>query len=131
MITLNKVLDLDAVTCALMGVALTLAAAPLSELLALPQSLLFYAGCLLFPIAAFMAVLARQAMPSPAGVWLVILGNAGWIVASIAVLAVAGPNMLGVGFLVMQALVVAVLALAEFNALARRPATRPGTSAAS
>ncbi|MBL0937098.1 MAG: hypothetical protein IBJ07_20350 [Rhizobiaceae bacterium] len=120
--TLKKVLNLDAVTCALMGVALTVAAAPLSELLALPQSLLFYAGCLLFPIAAFMAVLARHAMPSPAGVWLVILGNAGWVVASIVVLAVTGPNMLGVGFLVIQALAVALLALAEFNALARRPA---------
>lgn len=122
MITLNKVLDFDALTCALMGIALTAAASPLSTLLALPQSLLFYAGCLLVPIAAFMAVLARQAMPSPAGVWLVILGNAGWVVASIVVLAVAGPNMLGVGFLVIQALAVALLALAEFNALARRPA---------
>lgn len=131
MITLKKVLNLDAVTCALMGVALTVAAVPLSTLLALPQSLLFYAGCLLFPIAAFMAVLARQAMPAPAGVWLVILGNAGWVLASFAVLAVAGPNLLGIGFLIVQALVVALLALVEFNALARRTATTPGTTVAS
>lgn len=122
MTKLNNILALDALTCAMMGVGLTVAAPALSSLLALPQSLLFYAGCLLFPIAAFMAVLARQARPSPAGVWLVILGNAGWVLASLAVLAVAGPNVLGIGFLIVQAVVVALLALAEFNALARRPA---------
>ncbi len=119
---LNRILGLDALTCAVMGVVLIAGAPTLSTLLALPQNLLFYAGCLLFPIAAFMAVLARQAAPWPAGVWLVVLGNAGWVAASLVVLVVTAPNVLGVGFVVIQALVVALLALAEFNALNPRRA---------
>ncbi len=118
--TLNKILGFDALTCALMGAVLTFASASLATLLALPQELLFYAGCLLFPIAAFMAVLALQAQPWAAGVWLVVLGNAGWVVASLAVLIIAAPNALGIGFLLIQAVVVAVLAFAEFKAVARR-----------
>jgi hypothetical protein len=118
MTNLKTILSIDALTCALMGVGLTVCASTLSTLLGLPQSLLSYAGWLLFPIAAFMAVLARQARPWPAGVWLVILGNAAWFLASLAVLAVTGPNLLGAAFLVIQALVVAGLALAEFKALA-------------
>lgn len=121
--TLNKILALDALTCALIGIVLTLSATALATLLALPQDLLFYAGCLLFPIALFMAVLARQARPWAAGVSLVIIGNAAWVLASLAVLVIASPNALGVGFLVIQALVVAVLALAEFRG-AGHPAAR-------
>lgn len=120
--TLNKILALDAVTCALMGLALAVSAPTLSALLALPEVLLFYAGCLLFPIAIFMAVLARQARPWATGVWIVILGNASWVLASLVVLVTAGPNALGAGFLVAQALAVSLLALAEFNGLGRRPA---------
>jgi len=122
MTNLNRILGLDALTCAVMGVVLIAGAPALSTLLALPSTLLFYAGCLLFPIAAFMTILACQTAPWPAGVWLVILGNAGWIAASLVVLVASGPNVLGVGFVIVQALVVALLALAEFNALNRRRA---------
>jgi hypothetical protein len=38
---------------------------------------------------------------------------------SLAVMVVIGPNLLGAALLVMQALVVALLALGEFKALAR------------
>lgn len=120
--TLNKILALDAATCALMGLALVVSASPLSALLALPQDLLFYAGCLLFPIAVFMAVLARQPRPWTVGVRIVILGNAVWVLASLVVLLATGPNALGAGFLVAQALVVTLLALAEFNSLGRHAA---------
>lgn len=78
---------------------LTLWATALAPLLALPRDLLFHAGCVLFPIAIFMAVLA-----------------------SLAVLMLRGPNMLGVGFLAARALVVALLALAEFKAVSRQAA---------
>lgn len=120
--TTNKILAFDALTCALMGVVLTLSAGALAPLLALPRDLLFYAGCVLLPIAIFMAVLARQDRPWAAGVWLVIAGNAAWVLASLAVLLLTDPNMLGAGFLAGQALVVAVLALAEFKTVGR-PAT--------
>ncbi|GLQ55877.1 hypothetical protein [Devosia nitrariae] len=120
--TLNRILAFDALTCALMGSVLILSAPALSALMVLPQDLLFIAGCVLLPIALFMAVLARQVRPWTAGVWLVILGNAAWVAGSLALVAVTGPNLLGTGFLILQALVVALLGLAEFNAGPRRPA---------
>lgn len=121
--TVRNILALDAATCALMGIVLAAAARPLSALLALPQDLLFYAGLLLLPIAGFMAVIARHTQPWATGVWLVIAGNAAWVLASIVVLATTSSNMLGTGFLAFQAGIVAVLAMGEFKALARRPAS--------
>jgi hypothetical protein len=117
---LAKILALDALTCALMGIALIVVASPLSILLALSQDLLFYAGCLLLPIAIYIGGLSRQINPSSTGVWLVIIGNIAWIFASVAVVAIVRPNALGVGFLLLQALVVAMFALAEFKAERRR-----------
>lgn len=121
--SINKILAFDALTCALMGIVLTLSAATLESLLSLPRDLLFYAGCLLFPIAIFMAVLALRSQPLGIGVWLVILGNAAWVLASLAALMLTDPNTLGVGFLLAQALVVAVLAMAEFKAVGRPAAS--------
>ena len=106
-----------------MGVLLTTSAPALSTLLALPHDLLFFSGGLLLPIAAFMAVLAWQARPWTIGVWLVVAGNGAWILASLTVLIALGPNVLGAGFLAVQSLVMAVLTMAEFNALARRRAS--------
>lgn len=120
--TLNRILALDALTCALMGVLLVLLAPMLAGLLGLPHDLLLYAGWLLFPIAAFMGVLAWQVAPPAAGVWLVVIGNVAWIVASLVVLVAAGPNFLGSVFLIVQAAVVAVLSLAEFAARSRQMA---------
>jgi hypothetical protein len=119
---LSQILALDALTCVFMGVALIAVTPALSSLLALPQDLLFYAGCLLLPIAVFMATLSRQVAPSSTGVWLVILGNVAWIFASVAVVASVLSNALGVGFLLLQAFIVAIFSLAEFKAVSRRDA---------
>jgi len=116
--TINKILAFDAFTCALMGMVLVLAGPALATLLALPQDLLLYAGYLLLPIAAFMAAMAWR--PVPAGVWLIILGNLAWVLASAIVLFTTGPNAFGAVFLVLQALAVALLGLAEFKFNARR-----------
>lgn len=118
--TLNKILAFDALTCALMGILLLALAGWLSALLALPQDLLFYAGGLLLPIAAFMAVLSRQATPWAPGVWLVVIGNFAWVAASLAVLPLTSPNLLGTLFVLAQAVVVAALAVAEMLGM-RRP----------
>lgn len=118
--TLNKILALDALICALMGIVLVAFAGGLSVLLALPQDVLLYAGLLLFPVAAFMAVLSRQASPWTAGLWLVVLGNLGWVLASLAVLLLTTPNLLGIAFVLLQAVVVALLATVEFAGV-RRP----------
>lgn len=108
---------LDAVTAAAMGVLLSAASDPLAALTALPAGFLFYIGLALFPMAAAIAVAALR--QTPALVWLVILGNVLWVIASFALLASAwiAPNYWGVAFVAGQAAVVALLTLMEYAAL--------------
>jgi hypothetical protein len=127
--TLRRLLLTDAATCAVMGLALDLGAAPLASLTGLPAPLLLAAGLSLLPIAVFMALVAWR--PHPAAVRLVVLGNAAWVAASLLLL-VSGPltgwaaaNGLGVAVVLAQALAVAGLALLE-QAAAR--AARPQTA---
>lgn len=113
---LRTVLWLDAVTCAFTGLVLALLSARLSEWLGLSETLLFYAGLVLFPTAAFMAWTAtRRTMPK-AAVWTVIGGNALWVLGSLLVLALS-PTALGYAFVIAQAIVVAALAELEYVGL--------------
>lgn len=116
--SLRAVLVLDAATCLLMGVLLVAAAGPLAALLGLPQALLFWAGIVLFPSAALMAATAVTRRPLPGLVWLVIVGNAAWVLASLGVLMVFEPNALGIAFVLVQAVVVLVLLVLEKRSLA-------------
>lgn len=113
---LRKILWLDAATCVATGLLLSILSAPLSAWLGLPEALLFYAGLALFPIAAFMAWTATR-LAEPA-VWLVIGGNALWVLGSLAVLALS-PTALGYAFVIAQAAAVAVLAELEYIGLRR------------
>lgn len=122
-LSLRRLLLVDAATCAAMGLLLTLGAAPVAELTALPAGLLLYVGIALFPCAAFMALAALPQTVNPLAAWVVVLGNVGWVVGSAGIL-VAGwvaPNALGVVFVVIQALAVAVLAKLEHGALRGGP----------
>lgn len=119
---LRRALLLDAATCVGTGALLALAASPLAPLLGLPAALLFYAGLALLPIGAFMAwVGTRQSAPA-AAVWLVVVGNALWVLASLFVLFVFPSTMLGTAFVIAQAVVVAVLAELEWMGLRRTSA---------
>ncbi|MEQ8429381.1 MAG: hypothetical protein RLN94_08930 [Roseovarius sp.] len=101
-----------------MGVGLVALAGPLAGLMALPAPLLFWAGAILFPVAAYMAAVALWLPGNAPAVMLVILGNVLWVVASLALLAgVVAPNALGVAFLLGQAAFVAVMARLEQLAL--------------
>jgi hypothetical protein len=106
---LRRTLMVDAATCAAMGTLLVFYSAPLSGLLGLPATLLFYAGVALFPCAVLMLV----AMGSRALAWLVVAGNAAWILGSVAVLLLTSPTALGYAFVIAQAIAVAVLAELE------------------
>ena len=117
--TLRRVLMVDAATCVATGLLMTLFTTPLSSLLGLPAALLAYAGAALFPIAGFMGWLALRDDVSRAGTWLVILGNAGWVVGSALVLLLFSPTALGYAFVIAQALVVAFLAELEYYGLRR------------
>ena len=118
---LRRLLALDGITCLLMGLVLVLAANYLSQLLALPVSLLFYAGILLFPCAALILAIASRPWPPAALVWIVIAGNALWVIASLLVaLVLFEPNLLGMSFVLLQTAVVVVLIVYEFRGLKTR-----------
>ena len=111
---LKQLLVVDALTCLVTGILLVAAAAPLAGLLGLPQNLLFYAGVVLFPCAGLM-VMAARSLSAPL-VWLVILGNIGWAVASVVVAFAFEPTAFGLVFVLAQAAVVAALGVMEWRA---------------
>jgi hypothetical protein len=115
---LQTLLAIDSATCAAMGTLLLAAAGPVNTLTRLPAPLLRWAGLVLLPIAAFMAVLTRLQSVPRWSVMLVVAGNVGWVLASIAlpVTQLIQPNALGWSFLFAQAAVVAVLARLESSA---------------
>ena len=115
--TLKSLLVVDALTCSVFGLLLVVAAAPLAALLGLPQSLLFYAGVVLFPCVALMA-LAAKTLAKPL-VAMVIAGNAAWVVASVALLPMFEVTTLGIAFILAQAVVVSGLAVLEWRARGR------------
>jgi hypothetical protein len=109
---LRRVLFTDAATCLAMGLALLLLAQPAAPLLGLPPTLLEIAGAALLPIAAFIgwsAISGRLLR-------LVVAGNVAWVLASAALLlgGWVSPTALGYGFVIVQAVVVAVLAAVEY-----------------
>jgi hypothetical protein len=118
---LRRVLIADAATSGAMGVLLLANAAPLADLLALPETLLRVSGITMLPFAALVALLAtRETLPRWA-VWAVIAVNALWAVESVLLL-VSGwvePAALGIAFVLAQAAVVALFAEAEYMGLRR------------
>jgi hypothetical protein len=117
--TLQNVLLLDAATCVAAGALMAFGSDFVAGLTAIPAPLLYWAGLILFPIAALMAYAGLQTVPQRPIVWLIVLGNIGWVIASVAVFAFIAPNALGTVFILAQAAVVAVLALLEHSALQR------------
>jgi hypothetical protein len=116
---LRTILLVDASACLVMGTALVAASGALASLLSIPAALLFYAGMSLFPIAAFMALVGMRSPIPQAGVWLIVLGNLGWVAASVALLVMdwIAPNALGVAFIGAQAAFVALMAWLEHGGL--------------
>lgn len=91
----------------------------LSSLLALPEALIFWAGVALLPIVAFLLVMARKAHIPRSWLAEIVLINSAWVVASFGLLALGlvQPNMLGVAFVVAQALAVGLFAVLQYAAL--------------
>jgi hypothetical protein len=114
---LRRVLLVDAGTCIATGALLALDATPLSRMLGLPAAILFWAGASLFPSAALMLWVALREQLSRAGAWIVVAGNALWVLASAALLVISAPTTLGYAFLIAQAVAVALLAELEFVGL--------------
>ncbi len=120
--TLQNVLLLDAATCVGAGALMTFGSNFIGGLTAIPAPLLTWAGLILFPVAALMLYAGLQTTPSRPLVWLIVLGNIGWMAASLGVFAFIAPNAPGYVFILAQAAAVAVLALLEHSALQRSDA---------
>lgn len=119
LLTLRNLLLVDAGTCTTMGALLTLGSGQVGQLTHLPPVLLLYVGLGLFPIAAFMAIVALRPVVNSTATWLIIGGNALWVAGSFLLLASGwiAPNQLGTMFIAAQAVVVALLAKFEYDAL--------------
>lgn len=114
---LRPVLLFDAATCAAMGLLLVLGAGAIAARTALPAPLLREAGILLLPFAAFILWTARRGGWWP--VRAVIAVNVAWVAASLALIASPwGGNLLGTGFVGMQAAAVALIAALQWRCLA-------------
>ncbi len=108
---LRAVFRLDAASGALMGSPLVAFAGPLAPLLGLPETLLFWGGLALFPVAATMlAAAATLARPL---VLLVVWGNVAWAAACAALMASLPVTGLGVLFLLVQIAFVLTMAYLE------------------
>lgn len=122
--SLRTALLADAGISGAAGLLMALAAGPLSNLLAIPSALLFWAGIICIASAALMAFTGtREPVPS-ALAWLIVVGNVGWVLASIALAAgIIKPNALGVAFILAQAATVAWLTWMEYAGLKQSPAS--------
>jgi hypothetical protein len=118
---LRNALVADAIATAATGILLAAASRWLEGWLDIPATLLFYAGAVLIPFAAFVLYLAAQHQVSRGAVWTVVVCNALWVVDSLLLLASGwiAPSMLGHTFVIAQALVVAVFCELQFAGLKR------------
>ncbi len=117
----------DAVASGATGILLAGGAGFLTNLLGLPEPLMFYAGLFLVPYALFVAwVGLRPEIPRGAAGLIVAL-NLVWCVGSFALLAsgVVNPGLLGHLFVAAQALVVGAFAMLQIAGLRNSPAHQP------
>lgn len=115
---LRPALITDATVSAANGLVYLVAAGPVGDLLGLSPSLLRGLGAFFLGYAAFVALVART--PSRATVLLLVVGNLGWAVGSVAV-AAAGwgdPTATGTAWIVLQGLIVGGFGVAQ--AIGRR-----------
>ena len=128
---IRRALLLDATASGAMGVLLLLAGGLLAAPLALPATLLRWAGVVLIPFAALLVwVATRDEASGDAVRWIVRL-NVAWAVGT-PLLLVSGwvrPTLLGELFVLLQAVVVAAFAYLEHRAVNRDHAPlRPASS---
>ena len=122
---LRRTLTIDAVVSAASAVLLLFAGDELARWLAVPETLLRYAGGLLVPFALYVGTLARREAVTRSGVAAVIGMNIAWVVASVWLVIGSSvrPSPAGYVFIGCQALAVALLAELQYMGL-RRAAPR-------
>lgn len=114
--TLRRVLWLDAASGMVMGLSHLALAEPLSGWTGIPAAWLQLAAVVVFAAASLAAWLATRASPPAAGIRFLAAGNFAWVAASLWLAFGAGVPLtaLGLGWVLMQAVVVLVLAELEW-----------------
>lgn len=118
---LRLALIADAIASGATALLLLAGAGLLANLLGLSTDLLRYAGFILVPFVAFVAWTgARPEIPRGAAGAIVVL-NFAWVAASVALLVsgMVAPTVLGLTFVLVQALAVGVLAELQWVGLRR------------
>ena len=121
---LRAVVWFDASTGVLLGALHLLLTEPLAAWLGLPAALLQASGAMLLGYAALAIAIARSE-PMPRGwLWVLIVGNFAWAVASLALLlsSMLAPTLLGQVYLVVHVVSVALLAELQWFGVRRLPA---------
>ena len=118
---LRRTLTIDAVVSTASALLLQFAGDELAQWLAVPETLLRYAGILLVPFAIYVGIVARREVVTRSGVGAVIGMNIAWVVASVWLVMGSSvrPSPAGYVFIVGQALAVAVLAELQYMGLRR------------
>ena len=113
----------DASTGVLLGAAHLLLTAQLAEWLGLPANLLVGTGVALLCYAALAIRIASARSMSRSLLWLLIVGNLAWALASLAVLlgSTVQPTLLGQGYLLVHVVSVALLAELQWMGVRRLP----------
>ena len=116
---LSRALLADAVFSGVAAVLLTLGAGVLAPFLNLPEALLRESGLFLIAYTALVGWLGTRQLVLKALVLLVIVGNAAWTLGSIALLfsGAVSPNLLGILFVVAQAIATGVFAELQYIGL--------------
>lgn len=130
---LKLALIADALVSGAVAALQLVAAAWLSELLNLPKPLLIDTGVFLVGYTILLVLLARSTTVWSLIIGVVIIGNIGWAIACIELLASGSvsPNVLGVAFVIVQAVAVLVFAAMEYSGLrASKPAGASSSVAA-
>jgi hypothetical protein len=123
---LRRAIQADALVSGAMAALLSVGAGTLAPLLSLPELLLREAGLFLIFYAALVGWLGSRALMPKLLVIAVVAGNALWVLGSVALLfsGAVAPNLLGIGFVLMQAIAVGVFAELQFMGLRRSGAAR-------
>lgn len=122
---LRRALLADAVFSGVAALGFTFGAGAFASLFNLPETLLRETGLFLIAYAALVGWLASRGAVPTALVLLVVVGNAAWTLASIALLlsGAVAPNLLGVVMVVAQAIATGVFAELQFIGLRKSAGT--------
>lgn len=121
---LQRALIADAAISGASGLLLLFGGGVLAPILNLSPELLRYAGASLVPFTVFVAWMCMREQVSRGGAWVVIALNAAWVVASVLLLTtdLVAPSRLGVAFILVQAVAVAIFAEMQYTGLRRATA---------